>query len=208
MEHRLTIVGIGPGSPDYILPAALKVIEEASLLIGGGRALRTYAKPCQQTYTVDKDIAGLLAFIKSQLPDRDVVVMVSGDPSYYSLLETLRQEVPAGCLRVIPGISSFQVAFSRIGLPWQNARLLSVHGRRPDMSALEYREDLVLSFLTDGKNNPAQIAAWLQQQGWPGRSCVWLCRDLSYENETVLTTTLEEALQISGFDSCVMVVRG
>ena len=206
MEHHLTIVGIGPGSPDYILPAALKVIEEAAVLIGGSRALKTYAKPWQHIYKVDSDIAGLLEFIRDQLRERDVVVMVSGDPGFYSLLPTLNQEVPAARLRVIPGISSFQVAFSRIGIPWQSARLISVHGREPDMSALEYEEGRVLSFLTDGKNNPARIAVWLQQQGWPLQTRSWLCRNLSYDDETVLAATLEETLQVSGFDSCVMVV--
>ena len=208
MDHCLTIVGIGPGSPDYILPAALKAIEEAEVLIGGIRALATYAKPCQTTYKVDGDIAGLLSFIRCQLQDRDVVVMVSGDPGYYSLLATLNREVSRERLRVIPGISSFQIAFSRIGIPWQAARLISVHGREPDLSVLEYEEGRVLSFLTDGKNNPAQIAGWLRQQGWPLQTGICLCRNLSYEDETVLETTLEAALQVSGFDSCVMVVMG
>ena len=208
MDHCLTIVGIGPGSPEYILPAALKAIEEAEVLIGGSRALATYAKSWQQIFKVDGDIAGLLEFIRAQLRDRDVVVMVSGDPGYYSLLATLNREVPRERLRVIPGISSFQVAFSRIGIPWQAARLISVHGREPDLSALEYEEGRVLSFLTDGKNNPARIAGWLRQQGWPLQTSSWLCRNLSYENETVLETTLQEVLQVSGFDSCVMVVMG
>lgn len=206
MEHHLTIVGIGPGSPDYILPAALKVIEEASLLIGGSRALQTYAKPWQQSYKVDSNITGLLEFVRRSLLERDVVVMVSGDPGYYSLLATLGQEVPIHRLHVIPGISSFQVAFSRIGLPWQSAHLISAHGREPDPSSLIYEKGCILSFLTDGKNNPARIAGWLRQQGWTLPTRIWLCRNLSYEDETILATTLEDTLQVSGFDSCVMVV--
>ena len=208
MEHCLTIAGIGPGSPDYILPAALKAIEGASVLIGGARALRTYARPHQETFTVGSDIAGLIDYIQSKLPVSDVVVMVSGDPGYYSLLATLRDIVPDGALRVIPGISSFQAAFSRIGLPWQTARLLSAHGRVPDRALLEYGEGQLLSFLTDGKNNPARIASWLQEAGWPLTCRVWLCRNLSYEDETVWRTTLQETLCSSGFDSCVMVVKG
>ncbi len=206
MEHHLIIVGIGPGSPEYILPSALKVIEGASVLVGGGRALKTYAQPHQQIYKVDSDITGLLQFIRRQLQDTDVVVMVSGDPGYFSLLETLRHEFAAGSLRVIPGISSFQVAFARIGVPWQKARLVSVHGREPEPSLLKYETGGILSFLTDGKNHPAKIAEWLQQQGWPPQTRVWLCRNLSYEEETILAVTLEETLKVSGFDSCVMVV--
>ena len=208
MEHRLIIAGIGPGSPDYILPAALTAIKAASVLIGGGRALRTYAQPRQETFTVGSDIAGLIDYIQSKLLVSDVVVMVSGDPGYYSLLATLRDKVPAGTLRVIPGISSFQLAFARIGLPWQTARLLSAHGRELDAALLGYEAGQLLSFLTDGKNNPARIAGHLQEQGWPLQSCIWLCRNLSYEDEEILQTTLQEVLCSSGFDSCVMVVKG
>lgn len=208
MEHRLIIAGIGPGSPDYILPAAQQAIAEASVLIGGGRALKSYAQPHQETYTVGSDIAGLIEFIQRKLATSNVVVMVSGDPGYYSLLATLRDIVPAQSLQVIPGISSFQMAFARIGIPWQTARLLSAHGREPDKELLKYEAGQLLSFLTDKKNNPARIAIWLQEQGWPLETCVWLCRDLSYENEEILQVTLQETLDSFGFDSCVMVVKG
>lgn len=206
MEHQLTVVGIGPGSPDYILPEALRLIEAASFLVGGSRALKTYAKPHQQVYKVDADIGGLLNTVRRELRVRDVVVMVSGDPGYFSLLETFRHEFPLANLRVIPGISSFQLAFARIGTPWQQATLLSAHGRSPDRAQLEYGKGRVLSFLTDGKNHPARIAVWLTEQGWPANTRVWLCRNLSYEDETILPTTLEQARQVLGFDSCVMVV--
>jgi cobalt-precorrin-7 (C5)-methyltransferase len=208
LGYRLIIAGIGPGSSDYILPAALRAIAEASVLIGGGRALKSYAQPHQETYTVGSDIAGLIEFIRRKLMTGNVVVMVSGDPGYYSLLATLRDSVPTRSLQVIPGISSFQMAFARIGIPWQTARLLSAHGREPDKESLKYEAGQLLSFLTDPKNNPARIAGWLQDQGWPLETCVWLCRDLSYETEAVLQATLQETLDSSNFDSCVMVVKG
>jgi cobalt-precorrin-7 (C5)-methyltransferase len=206
LEHQLIVVGIGPGSADYILPEALRAIEGATFLVGGARALAAYAKPHQQQVKVDADIDGLLQTIRQELTVRDVTVMVSGDPGYYSLLETFRRELPDARIRVIPGISSFQLAFARIGLAWQTARLLSAHGRKPAPESLAYNPGLVLSFLTDTRQHPAIIAAWLQEQGWSPTSRVWLCKNLSYPDETILGISLVEALEISGFDSCVMVV--
>ena len=206
MEHQLIVAGIGPGSTDYILPEALHTIEAATFLVGGKRALQTYAKPHQQTLLVDADIAGLLQRLQQQLVLSDVVVMVSGDPGYYSLLETFRRELPQARIRVIPGISSFQLAFARIGLPWQTARLLSAHGRKPALAALVREPGVALSFLTDVRQHPAVIAGWLQEQGWPQTARVWLCKNLSYPDETVAGMTLAEALEVSGFESCVMVV--
>lgn len=208
MEHRLIIVGIGPGAPDYLLPAAQRAIAQAEVLVGGKRALSSFARPDQATYAVGSDMADLVQFLRQQIAERDVVVMVSGDPGYYSLLETLRRHFSSETLQVIPGLSSFQVAFARIGLPWQNARVLSAHGRAPEPAALAYAEGAILSFLTDGKNNPARIAGWLLEKGWPGQSEVWLCKNLSYENEAILSVPLAEATQVGGFDSCVMVVKG
>lgn len=206
MEHQLIVVGIGPGSIDFILPEALRAIETAAFLVGGARALQTYAKPHQRQYKVGADIAGLLQTIRQELAVRDVTVMVSGDPGYYSLLETFRRELPQARIRVIPGISSFQLAFARIGLPWQTARLLSAHGRKPEPAALVREPGVALSFLTDTRQHPAVIAGWLQEQGWPQTARVWLCKNLSYPEETVVAMTLAESLNISGFESCVMVV--
>ena len=206
MEHQLIVVGIGPGSIDFILPEALRAIETAAFLVGGARALQTYAKPHQRQYKVGADIAGLLQTIRQELAVRDVTVMVSGDPGYYSLLETFRRELPQDRIRVIPGISSFQLAFARIGLPWQTAKLLSAHGRKPEPAALVREPGVALSFLTDARQHPAVIAGWLQEQGWPQTARVWLCKNLSYPEETVVAMTLVESLNISGFESCVMVV--
>ena len=206
MEHSLTVVGIGPGSPEYVLPAAKKAIESAAVLVGGARALQEYSRPDQKTLKVDADIRGMLDAVRGLLAKEDIVVMVSGDPGYFSLLDSMRREFPAGCIRVIPGISSFQFAFARLGMPWQGAGLVSAHGRQPAMSELVHETGRVLSILTDRTNHPARIALWLKEQGWPAQARVWLCRNLSYADETILETTLELALQISGFDSCVMVV--
>ena len=206
MEHSLTIVGIGPGAPEYILPAAQKAIESAKVLVGGARALKEFSQPHQQTLKVDGNIQKLLLAVREKLLKQDVVVMVSGDPGYYSLLETMRREFPAECIRVIPGLSSFQFAFARLALPWQNAKLVSAHGRMPPMADLVYEPGRILAFLTDGNNHPARIVLWLQEQKWPEQTRIWLCRNLSYAEETILATTLENAKQVSGFDSCVMVV--
>ena len=206
MGYSLIVVGIGPGNPDYLLPAARLAIEQAQVLAGGIRALRDYAGPHQQIVKVDGDIRRLLNELRAFLDRSDVVVMVSGDPGYFSLLEILRRSFSAHCIRVIPGVSSFQFAFAKLGMPWQNARLVSAHGRQPAERDLAYEPGRPLSLLTDGKRNPARIAGWLLGQGWPEASRVWLCRNLSYEDENILATTLKNTLETSGFDSCVMVV--
>jgi cobalt-precorrin-7 (C5)-methyltransferase len=206
MEHYITVAGIGPGSPDYLLPVAKKVIENATVLIGSRRALTAFCREDQKSYSIGADIEGVLTYIEKVHIAEKVVVMVSGDPGFYSLLAALREKFGAAKLKVIPGISSVQLAFARVGEFWQDAVLLSMHGRRADDSALVYQPLKKLGFLTDGKHNPAFIAQLLIKQGWPPATRSWLCENLSYDNENIAALTLAEVSQVSGFHHCVMVV--
>ena len=136
----------------------------------------------------------MLEFIRTSLSEDDVVVMVSGDPGYYSLLDALRRTFPIDRIEVVPGISSLQLAFARLALPWHGARLLSFHGREPLPAELTYAPAAVLGMLTDGKNNSQTIAARLLQHGWHGADHMYICTRLSYEDERIVATTLGAAV--------------
>ena len=210
MEHRIIVAGIGPGHPDYLLPEARRAIEEASCLVGGRRALSQYARQGgnQRRCPITRDIPGVLDFIGTALRDSDVIVMVSGDPGYYSLLDALRRRFPASSLHVIPGISSFQLAFARLSLPWHEAQLLSYHGRVPSTEALSYKKGKILGMLTDHVHTSQSIAKDLLASGWPPQAFIAICARLSYEDEQVIRSTLAEAAQHPPVSSCVIIVQG
>ena len=207
MEHKIIVAGIGPGNPDYIVPAARRAIEEAAVLVGGSRALADFAREGQETLTVRSDIPAVLAFVRDRLKTTDVVVMVSGDPGYFSLLDALRRDFPRECLQVIPGISSVQLAFSRLALPWHGARLLSMHGRMPEMAELVYAPGAVLGILTDAVHNSRTIAQLLLQLGWPAETELFICARLSYADERIICTTLQGAEQEAEIGHCILVVK-
>lgn len=206
MEHKITVVGIGPGSPDYLLPIAAQTINAARIIVGSKRAIEAFAPAAAKAYIIDRDIRGVLAYIRAQLSADDVVVMVSGDPGFYSLLAALRQEFGAERLQVIPGISSVQLAFARIAELWQEAELISMHGRTAADDTMRYMPGKKLGILTDPQHNPRHIAQLLIAFGWPPATPVWLCANLSYENEQLFAVSLAEAVKTPGFDHSVMVV--
>ena len=208
MEHKVIVAGIGPGHPDYVLPAAIRAIREAEVLVGGSRALSDFAHEGQRIMTIRGDIPAVLAFIREALSESDVVVMVSGDPGYYSLLDALRREFDEECLSVIPGISSVQFAFARLALPWHDASLLSFHGRRPSDAELAYEPGRVIGMLTDTKNSSRAIPKLLMEMGWPEDAKAAICARLSYEDERVVRTTLAGAATEKEETHCVMVVMG
>ncbi len=204
----MIVAGIGPGNPDYVLPAALRVIREAKVLVGGSRALSDFMREGQRTMAIRGDIPAVLSFIKDAVSESDVVVMVSGDPGYYSLLDALRRSFEEKDLSVIPGISSVQYAFARLALPWHDASLLSFHGRRPSDEELAYSPGRVIGMLTDGKNSSRSIPKLLMELGWPGDAKAAICARLSYEDERIVRTTLSGAITEKEETHCVMVVIG
>ena len=206
--HRIIVAGIGPGSPEYMVPAARKAIEGAKYLVGGRRALSQYAKTNggQKTCAVTRDIDDVMAFVREGLAKADVVVMVSGDPGYFSLLDALRRTFDASRIDVIPGISSFQLAFSRLALPWHDAQLLSFPGRVPKESDLAYAPGKKLGMLTDVQHNSKTIAETLLTYGWPENAFYAICARMSYEDETVERMTLQESAEHAPVGSCIIVV--
>lgn len=207
MEHTITVAGIGPGSPDYLIPAVKRAIEQATVLVGSQRALSAFRRSDQKEYVITSDINGVLAFIDELKDTEQVVILVSGDPGFYSLLAALRERFSSARLAVIPGISSMQLAFARIGELWHDAVLVSMHGRRADDYQLAYKAEKKLGLLTDSKHTPAFIAHLLIEQGWPPAASAWLCENLSYDTEKIISVTLEEASHIAGFEHSVMVVK-
>lgn len=206
MEHKIIVVGIGPGSPDFILPSAKNYIDAAAVLVGSRRALQTFGRETAKCLPITGDLPAVMQFIKDESAGNDVVVMVSGDPGYYSLLAALRREFPPQALRVIPGITSVQLAFARLALPWQEARLLSLHGRQPKTQDFTYQKDAVLGLLTDTVYTSKTIAQLLLDNGWPAATAVYLCSRLSYEDEEIIATTVKDTAAQREFAHCVMVV--
>lgn len=207
-HHKIKVIGIGPGNPDYMLPMARQVIREVKALTGGRRALSQYAASDQHTFAITRDIPGVMAFIREELRLHDVGVLVSGDPGYYSLLDALKKEFPEEYLQVIPGISSVQLAFARLALPWHDADLISLHGREPKEEELFYAKGRMLGMLTDGVYNSRSIAKLLVEIGWPPETRLSICLRLSYPDEEIINTTLQGAREIEEYSHGVLIVQG
>ncbi len=209
MGSTLYVVGIGPGSEAYILPAALRCIQRAEILVGSQRALDDYSKEGQITFPVTGKLSLLHAFLEEKLKTSDVVVMVSGDTGYYSLLPYLKRSFSdTAAIQVIPGISSVQLAFARMGEVWQDADLLSFHGRIVPEEKLAYSAGKKAAFLTDKDYNPAKIAEVLLAHGWPSAAKMTVFERLGYEDERKAEGTLTQMQNLDGFAHAVVVVIG
>ena len=207
MHKKIIVAGIGPGNEKYITPAALEKIRAAKFLVGGRRSLETFANDEQVTFPITKDLDAAINFIREKISCGQVVVMVSGDPGYYSMLDLLLKNFDATIIEVIPSISALQLAFAKISTAWHDATLLSFHGRRPTDEQLKFAPKKFLGLLTDSEFNSATISELLFSLGWEKNSRLAICSRLSYDDEKIIETTLGEAVNSTPVKNCVLIVR-
>jgi len=202
-----TIVGTGTGTEQYLVPHAKSVIENADILIGGERNLTPWLKKKEKTcYVIKTPLIETVNIIRSHYEQKSVVVLVSGDPGFYSILNFLNKHFPKEELIVIPGISSIQIAFARLAIAWQDAILLNLHGRSLEILDNHINETK-LALLTDPINNPQTICQYLIEKGRI-KGLAHICSRLGYPNEKIITINLNgnEYLELNNLAFPIVVV--
>ena len=155
LVNKIIIVGCGPGSKKYMIGQALQYIKDADVLVGSRRLLSLFPDAEAIKYTLNKNYKLLITRIISLSKSKRVVVIVSGDPGFFSYAKLIVDKAGVENCEVIPGISSVQFAFARIGRTWNDACFMSLHGRTGRLAALirKVRDHEKVAVLTDNSNN-------------------------------------------------------
>lgn len=186
---ELIVIGAGPGDENYIIPAAVQAVNGADIVIGDRRLLKAFGlKPDGEgVWLMDKMMATIHAMAKID-DEKQTVVLVSGDPGFYSMLNLLQRTYPEVPMRVIPGLSSFSVFAAKLGETLIDAKLTSAHGR--EMSE-EKLIELVKSYgkvflLCDSMHDPSWMAKTLCDAGL---GCTYMAAgsELTYPEERIAT---------------------
>src|SRR5205823_9301054 len=114
--ERITVVGM-PGND---------VPQDADLYAGGRRHLDTWA-PSGPAIIIGSDLDAALDAIEAT--PGTVCVLASGDPGFFGIVRPLAARFGSDVLDVRPAPSSVSIAFARLGLPWDDAVVVSAHGR-------------------------------------------------------------------------------
>lgn len=189
---RIMVVGVGPGAAGYLTGAALEAVAAAEVLVGGRRHLASMAKQGQEVFALTGDLNRAMAFIRGKMADgRKVAVLATGDPGLFGILAVLRREFSPSDLLVIPGVSAVQLAFARLALPWDDAVVVSAHGRDSSAAVAAVLSQPKVAVLTDPPPGPAILARELLAVGAAPQE-VYLLGDLSCLGEAVYRYTLTE----------------
>ena len=181
LEQKVSLVGIGMGAEKTLTLEGKQAFDEAELLIGAKRMTDAVQKPGQAVlheYRSDR----IVEYIKAHPEYRTVAIALSGDVGFYSgakkLVDLLGEEV-----QVICGISSVVYFMAKIGLSWDDAKIVSAHGRKCNLVSLIRHNRKVFSILGT-EDGVAALASKLVYYGM-GDVTLYVGENLSYENEKI-----------------------
>lgn len=206
VENKVYVIGIGPGETDYLLPAAKREIEKAECLIGAKRVLAQFRYPDKKKIYLDGRYKEVISYIKNNKNRQKIAVLVSGDPGLYSFLGQVQPALKKEEYMVIPGISAMQFAFARIGEGWQDAKIISIHGRKAVNLAKEVKNSDKVFLFTDTRFPPQKIAGYLLDNGLENRRAI-VFEALSYPNERIVEADLKTLSKKRGFGLCTMLIK-
>ncbi len=184
MAVKISIVGCGPGSPDYLAPATIRAVEQADVLVGTQRLLELFPSSTAERIALRADIEEAIDTIAKRRKTQRVAIIVTGDPGIFSLAKKVLKRFGRDACEIIPGVSSVQLAFARVGVNWDDARIISAHKENPDPELWNaIRDEDKIAILV---GRPAAVQ-WIANavQGLGDDRCIYVCEDLSLETERV-----------------------
>ena len=165
MSPKVQVIGMNDDGPEGLPPALVRRIEEAELLFGGERHLAFFPESKARKTVVKANLKEITQTLKEAMGTKRIVVLASGDPLFHGIGKYLASRLGADALEVTPAPSAMQLAFARAGESWEDAALVSVHGKPLGNLDPVAQEAPKLGIFTDEKNSPAAIAAYLLQLG-------------------------------------------
>lgn len=193
-NHRITLLGIGMGSEGSLTVEGKRAAEQADLIIGAKRMLRAVAEPGQETLCEYRS-EEIAKYIKEHPEYSRIVIALSGDVGFCSgakkLLELLGSDVEILC-----GISSVNYFMAKIGISWDDAKILSAHGRKCNLIHYIKHNRKVFSIL-GASDSVAELAKKLVYYGM-GEVLLYVGERLSYKDEKIFVKKASELTQYQG----------
>ncbi|WP_346704593.1 precorrin-6y C5,15-methyltransferase (decarboxylating) subunit CbiE [uncultured Agathobaculum sp.] len=199
MNRLFFIIGAGMGTPDTLTSEARRALDKADAVFATARlaALSEKAVVCP---------FGELAARAVQVDGGTVAVLVSGDVGFFSAAARLREQLqPHGDVRLVCGLSSLQYFCAKVGVPYDDLCVRSLHGRTGSiLGAVSYNKKVFV--LTGGTQNAQTVCRTLADAGL-GELTVHLGENLGMETERIAHGTAAELAEQSCGDLAVLLIE-
>lgn len=213
---KVYVVGVGPGSPEYITEKAKQVIENSDIIIGYKHsldAIRNMLAGKDVRQITLKSQEEVYADVAKILGNKTCSITFTGDPDFSESEIVDRLIEIFGDVEIIPGISSIQVAASKSKVPIDKSVLITFHVT----GSIEREKQVLLQSIEDNRNvimlprpwdfMPVQVAQFLQENGVDNSKFnVDIYEFLTLNNERVSKSKLNNIEDRNYSDLCVMVI--
>ncbi|GAC1552704.1 MAG: bifunctional cobalt-precorrin-7 (C(5))-methyltransferase/cobalt-precorrin-6B (C(15))-methyltransferase [Myxococcales bacterium] len=186
----VTVIGIGDDGCAGLCARAANAVSQAQVLVGGRRHLEFFPQFRGERLTLQGGLAPALDRVAELAREHNVCVLASGDPLFFGVGELVARKVGKEHVQFVPHPSSVQEAFARAGLKWDDAQVISLHGRPREGLAARLRRLRKAAVLTDPENSPPAIARHLLDHGEAALTA-WVCESLGGVDERVRRFTLQ-----------------
>jgi precorrin-6B C5,15-methyltransferase / cobalt-precorrin-6B C5,C15-methyltransferase len=199
MADRVTVIG-WDGSPPT--QAALSALGAATLVAGTRHHLALPFVPPH----AERIVLGSIDLAARRIARHrgTAVVLADGDPGFFGVVRALRAPRHGLEVEVVPGVSSVAQAFSRAGMPWDDARVVVAHERTLRRVVNVCRAYPKVAVLTAPGAGPVELALLL---GDVHRTFV-ICEALGTELERVTVLTSDKVADHTWRDPNVVLVVG
>ena len=166
---------------------AIPPLSQAQTLAGPPSLLQHFADHPARQIRLTGSVESWIPRLQKELARGSLVLLASGDPLFFGIGRLLTQYFPAEQLAFYPQVSSVQLALNRLQIPWQEATILSLHGRGVErlQDALKQGSPLIVA-LTDPEHTPAALARFISDLRLPVRYQGWVCSQLGSPHEQIL----------------------
>lgn len=202
---QIAVIGIGPGSEECMTGEAKEALYASDTLIGASSVVDSVTEQIGEKGKFVKKYKEFLpdkvAEVLKNDPDiKRAAIVMRGDVGFYSgakkVINALEQ-MQQYDITLIPGISSVVCFAARLGVSWEDARLISLHGKHGNLiqAVLTSKKTFVL---TGGENSVGSLCGKLCEYGL-GDLEVAVGECLSYPEERIIR---KKAVELSGdFDT-------
>lgn len=204
MSRTITVVGLHGG--EAFGRAAAGALADAAVVVAAPRHREQLAlSPDQEHLELSGPLHAVLDEVAARVEaGRSVAVVASGDPGFFGIVRMLGERFGADRLVVHPAPSSVALAFGRIGTNWDDAVVVSAHGRPLDAAVEAVTRFRKVAVLTAPQHTPELLGKALVAAEAPARQVAVATR-LGEPGEAVTRTDLD-GLAAGTFDPMSVVV--
>ncbi len=175
------VVGVGPGSPNYVTEVVKEIIKNSDIIVGYKYTLKTIEQLIdgKEVHEITmQDQEDTYQSISKKLGEKKLVIPFTGDVNFSESEVVDRIIEIFEDVKIIPGISSIQVAASKARVPLDKSKVITMHiSTSIENQKLELQKALLDGFSVilvprpwpkDPKKHfmPSQIAVYLRKNGF------------------------------------------